>query len=47
MWTDRFTGFGDRTGWTGKAIAIVLIAGMAFLSVVYFVIVGVWLYHHV
>ena len=45
-WTDRLTDFRDRTGWVGRTIAVVLIAGMGFLSLVYVLIVGIWLYHH-
>ena len=45
-WTGRLTVFRDRTGWVGRTIAVALIGGMGFLSVVYFLIVGIWLYHH-
>ena len=44
--TDRLAGFRDRTGWIGRTLALTLIAGMGFLSVVYVLIVGIWLYHN-
>ncbi len=46
VWTAPLSDFRARTGWVGKTLALVLIAGMCFLSVMYFIIVGAWLYQH-